>query len=44
MGVSLRKDDVNDDILVFTINAFFYVYNVKTIHKIVISFFENLHY
>jgi len=40
----ILRDDVDNDVLMLTINALCYVYNVITVHKIVIKFVENLHY
>jgi len=40
----ISQDDVNNDVLMLTVNAFTHAYNVKTVYKTVIRFFENLYY
>jgi len=38
------QENMNYDVLMFTIKTFCYVYNVKTVGKIVVKFFQNSHY
>ena len=41
----IMQDDVTNDVSIFTVNAVCFVYNFKTVYKIVVArFFKKLHY